>query len=159
MKTHVNACCRRCWTVSVFPSVFGIALFGVLMLIGRLPIQPAFVCHDCCFHTRRPRSSENFQNSVPRTYTCWGTRNHRRINRQRNRERGWVYSISAGNTTSRGSSGTMVNHTDTDDSREVMRCLRISRFCLVIDNFVIIKPLSTKRSADQHFVLISSYLE
>lgn len=63
---------------------------------------------------RRPRSSENFQNSAPRTYTCRGTRNGRRINRQRNRERGRVYPVSTGNTTSPGPSGTMADHTDSE---------------------------------------------
>lgn len=40
----------------MFLTVFGIALFGVLMLIGPLPTQPAFVCRDCCFDAGRGRA-------------------------------------------------------------------------------------------------------
>ena len=41
------ACVPKCVLVVGVLLVFDVVLFGVLMLIGRLPIQQAFVCHDC----------------------------------------------------------------------------------------------------------------
>lgn len=67
-------------SLSLPPSVSSV--FGVLMLIGRLPIQPAFVCHDCCFRGRE------FSKFCAAYMYTWPGKTRRWINRQRNCERG-----------------------------------------------------------------------
>lgn len=47
-KAWANSCFVVC--KCELPVVFSLVLFGVLMLIGRLPIQRPFVCRDCRFN-------------------------------------------------------------------------------------------------------------